>query len=217
MKALMITGTDTNVGKTFIAYNLIYSLKEKGIKVGYLKPIETGAVSLPTDGSLIVSITEQDISEAVPVIFSLPLSPYASILEERKDFSLYELYWHYRDMLKRYDFLVVEGAGGIAVPVKKNYNYSKLARDWKLPVLLVAKAGLGTINHIFLSFYYIKSMGINILGIVMNGFTGEDVSERTNPAIVEELTHIKPVKVPRVDSLLLPTETRNALLKLVGF
>ncbi len=213
----MITGTDTNVGKTFIAYNLIYSLKEKGIRVGYLKPFETGVVVLPTDGSLIVSITGQDISEAVPVIFSLPLSPYASILEEKKEFSLYKLYGHYKDMLKRYDFLVVEGAGGIAVPIKKNYDYAKLARDWKLPVLLVAKAGLGTINHTFLSFHYIKSMGIDIVGIVMNGFAGEDVSERTNPTIVEELTHIKPVKVPKIDALLLPMETRDDLLRLIGF
>ncbi|MGC8852271.1 MAG: dethiobiotin synthase [Hydrogenobacter sp.] len=217
MRALLITATDTGVGKTFVSYNLAYALKEAGVKVGYLKPVETDVKELPADGSLLVSITGQDIKEAVPVVFSLPLSPYAGILEEGKDFSLDDLKHHFESMLQRYEFVIVEGAGGIAVPIKRDYDYAKLAKDWNLPILIVARATLGTINHTFLTYFYAKSMGLDIKGIVMNGFGGKDVSERTNPRIVQELTGIKPLEIPRIDGLLLPAEFRRALAHLVGF
>ncbi len=217
MRAVLITATDTGVGKTFISYNLVYALKERGVKVGYLKPIETDVKDVPQDGSLLCSLTGQDLEEAVPVRYSLPLSPYAGILEERRDFSLADLKEHYLRLLERYEFLVVEGAGGIAVPIKRDYNYAHLALDWRLPILLVARAGLGTLNHTYLSYFYAKSMGLNILGIVMNGFEGKDVSERTNPIIVEELTGIKPLQVPRVDGLILESSLRDSLVSLVGF
>ncbi|MGB9874034.1 MAG: dethiobiotin synthase, partial [Hydrogenobacter sp.] len=151
------------------------------------------------------------------VVFSLPLSPYAGILEEGKDFSLEDLKHHFENMLQKYEFVIVEGAGGIAVPIKKDYDYARLAKDWNLPILIVARATLGTINHTFLTYFYAKSMGLNIKGIVMNGFGGKDVSERTNPRIVQELTGIKPLEIPRIDGLLLPAEFRRALAELVGF
>ena len=216
MRAFLITGTDTGVGKTFIAYNLAYALKEKGIKVGYLKPVETDVRDLPADGSLLCGITGQDIKEAVPITFSLPLSPYAGILEEGKDFSMDELHSHFKRMLDKYAVVIVEGAGGIAVPIKKNYDYAKLAKDWNLPILIVARATLGTINHTFLSFFYAKESSLEIRGIVMNGFEGKDVSERTNARIVEELTGIKPLEIPKIEGSLLPPHLRRALLDLVG-
>jgi dethiobiotin synthetase len=217
MKAVLITATDTGVGKTFISYNLVYALKERGVKVGYLKPVETDVKDVPRDGALLCSLTGQDLEEAVPVRYSLPLSPYAGILEEKRDFSLADLKEHYLRLLERYEFLVVEGAGGIAVPIKRDYNYAHLALDWGLSILVVARAGLGTLNHTYLSYFYAKSMGLNILGIVMNGFEGKDVSERTNPIIVEELTGIKPLQVPRVDGLILEPSLRDSLVSLVGF
>lgn len=217
MRSVLITATDTGVGKTFVAYNLAYSLKEAGVKVGYLKPVETDVKDLPTDGSLLISITEQNIKEAVPVVFSLPLSPYAGILEEGKDFSLEDLKHHFESMLKKYEFVIVEGAGGIAVPIKKDYDYARLAKDWNLPILVVARATLGTINHTFLTYFYAKSMGLTFQGIVMNGFEGKDVSERTNARIVQELTGIKPLELPKIDGLLLSVDLRRAFAELVGF
>ncbi len=217
MRAVFITATDTGVGKTFISYNLVYALKERGIRAGYLKPVETGVEDLPEDGSLLASLTGQPLEEVVPATYKLPVAPYAGLLEEGRDFSLEKLKEHYLRLLERYEFLVVEGAGGIAVPVKKGYNYADLAREWNLKTLLVARAGLGTINHTFLSVYYMRSRNIEPIAIIMNGFEGKDVSERTNPQIVEELTNLKVVKVPRVKGLLLPAEYRNLLAELVGF
>lgn len=217
LKAVLITATDTGVGKTFVSYNLAYALKERGLKVGYLKPVETDVKDMPQDGSLLASLTGQSLEEVVPVRFSLPLSPYAGILEEGKDFSLKELKHHYKGLLERYDFLIVEGAGGVAVPIKKDYNYAHLAKDWNLKTLLVARAGLGTINHTFLSWHYMKSMDVEPIAVVMNGFEGKDVSERTNPFIVRELTGLKVLELPKIEGLLLPSEYRKLLAELVGF
>lgn len=75
MRAVLITATDTGVGKTFISYNLVYTLKERGVKVGYLKPVETDVRDLPQDGSLLASLTGQSLEEVVSVRFKLPLSP----------------------------------------------------------------------------------------------------------------------------------------------
>ena len=217
MKSVLITATDTGVGKTFISYNIVLTLKEMGIKVGYLKPVETDVKDVPTDGSLLCKITQQDLEEAVPVRYTLPLSPYAGILEEHKDFALEALKEHYLTLLEKYDFLVVEGAGGIAVPIKRDYNYADLAKDWGLDVIIVSRAGLGTINHTYLTYFYAINRSLNVLGIVMNGFEGKDVSERTNPLIVEELTGIKPIKVPKVEGLVLDSFIRRELVSLIGF
>ncbi|MFN3975638.1 MAG: dethiobiotin synthase [Aquificaceae bacterium] len=216
-RPILITATDTGVGKTFISYNLVYALKERGIRVGYLKPVETDVKQVPQDGYLLASLTGQSLEEVVPVRFSLPLAPYAGILEEGKDFSLTDLKRHYEGLLEKYELLIVEGAGGVAVPIKKGYNYANLAKDWGLRTLLVARAGLGTINHTFLSWYYMKAMGVEPIGIVMNGFEGKDVSERTNPLIIRELTGLEPLEIPKVDGLLLPPQYRNLLAELVGF
>jgi len=103
------------------------------------------------------------------------------------------------------------------VPIKKDYDYARLSKDWGLPILIVARAGLGTINHTFLTYFYAKSMGLTLLGIVMNGFEGKDVSERTNARIVQELTGIKPLELSKIDGLLLPADSRRALAKFIGF
>lgn len=216
MRSLLITATDTGVGKTFISYNLAYALKEKGIKVGYLKPIETGVENLPEDGSLVASITGQTLEEVVPVRYRLPLAPYAGIIEEGKDFDLDELKRHYIRLLERYEFLIVEGAGGVAVPIKKGYNYADLARDWGLKVLVVARAGLGTINHTFLTCHYLNLKGVEVVGVVMNGFEGKDVSERTNPRIVQELTNLRVFCVPKIEGRLLPEDLRRSLAEFIG-
>ena len=217
MGTYLITGTDTGVGKTFITYNLAYALKEKGVKVGCFKPVETYVRDIPEDGNLLAKATDQKVDEVVPVKFRLPLSPYAATMEEGKSFSLDDLRDKFEKLKRKYEVVLVEGAGGIAVPIGRNYTYADLARDWDLEVIIVGRAGLGTLNHTYLSYFYAREMGLKIRAIVLNGFGGEDVSERTNPIIVEEMTGIKPIQIPKVVGLLLPADERRKLLELVGF
>ena len=209
---VLITGTDTGVGKTFITYNLAIGLLKKGFKVKCFKPIETYVKEIPEDGSLLAKATGQNVEEVVPVRYSLPLAPYAAEIEEKKSFSLEKLKEHYEKLKKDTDVLLVEGAGGVAVPIKKNYTYADLAKDWGLKLFVVARAGLGTLNHTFLTWYYAKNLGLEILGIVLNGATGEDISEKTNPKIIEEMTGIKPLVIPKISALELPEEYSERLV-----
>jgi len=209
---ILITGTDTGVGKTFITYNLALGLKERGYSVGCLKPVETYVRDIPEDGKLLAEATGQSVDEVVPVKYKLPLSPYAATIEEKRYFSLSDLRKFYDNLRKRYGILLVEGAGGVAVPLKKNYTYGHLALDWGLKTLIVARAGLGTLNHTYLTWYYLKSLGVPVVGIVLNGATGEDVSERTNPIIVEQMTGVKPLVLPRVTTQKLPKELGEKLV-----
>ena len=214
-RSVLITGTGTGVGKTFISANLAYTLKESGFKVGYYKPIETGVEDTPLDGALLCQITGQDLEEAVPLRCKLPLAPYACTLEEGVEFDIKFILDHYKKLMDKYHFLIVEGAGGLAVPIKSNYNYAHLANDLDIPILLVSYASLGTIHHTYTTHFYAKSMGLKILGVVMNGFRGADISERTNPRIVRELTGLEVVETPWQESLILPRTVRDRIAGLI--
>ncbi len=213
---LFITGTDTGVGKTFITYNLAIALRERGVSVACYKPVETGVQDLPSDGSLLAKATAQPLEEVVPITFRLPLAPYAASIEKGVPLDISSIKEFFFRLKRKYELILVEGAGGIAVPILKDYDYSDLAKDLDLKVVIVARAGLGTINHTYLTYRYAKSKGLQVAGIVLNGFRGEDVSERTNPRIVEELTGIRPVEIPFSQGETLAQEYLDRLLSLVG-
>ncbi|EDP75553.1 dethiobiotin synthase [Hydrogenivirga sp. 128-5-R1-1] len=217
MSAILITGTDTGVGKTFITYNIALALKGEGVNVGCFKPVETYVRDVPEDGRLLASATGQSVEEVVPVRFSLPLAPYAAEIEEGRSVNLEELGKRFEELREKYEVILVEGAGGIAVPIKRNYTYANLAKDWGLPIIIVGRAGLGTLNHTYLTYNYARSMSLKVLGIVLNRFTGEDVSERTNPIIVSEMTGFQPVCIGEKKGLLVSEEEKRSLLELVGF
>ncbi len=217
MSAVLITGTDTGIGKSFITYNLALALKKKGLKVGCFKPVETFVEDIPQDGKLLSEATGQDIGEVVPVTFKLPLAPRSAEIEENREVDIELLKKRFNDLKRKYEFVLVEGAGGIAVPIKKNYTYGNFALELNMPVIIVGRAGLGTINHTYLAWFYAKSLGVEVTGIVLNRFSGKDVSERTNPTIVEEMTGIKPVTVKEHRGKLVSPDEEEELLKLVGF
>jgi len=157
--AFFITGTGTDIGKTVISGILLSGLEAK-----YWKPIQSGE---PTDTNFLKKITELDSDNFLPErhIFSQPVSPHlASSLSGRrielKDFELPE----HPD-----SHLIVEGAGGLLVPLNEKDLIIDLIDVLKLPVLLVALSGLGTINHTLLSINALNARGIPILGVVMNG------------------------------------------------
>ncbi len=213
----LITGTDTGVGKTFITFNLARALRSRGIDVACFKPVETGVEDIPADGRMLSEATGQAVEEVVPVSFRLPLAPYSAMLEGEGTISIETIKEKFSYLRKNREVVLVEGAGGISVPILKGYDYSDLAKELGLKVIIVARAGLGTINHTYLTYFYLISRGLKVVGIVMNGFKGEDVSERTNPRVIEELTGIRPVKVPFSEKPELEETYLKELLSLVGF
>ncbi len=197
--SIFITGTDTGVGKTIFSASLALFLKEKGINVGYFKPVETGCDSLCEDAKKLADITGQPYEETVLYRFKNPVAPYVAESVERKKIDMDKILGKVRFLSKKYDFLIVEGAGGVSVPITKEkgkiYTYLDFAYELGLSSIVVSRAGLGTINHTFLTVSVMKSRGIDLIGIVMNSFSKNmSLSERTNPAVIEEMTGLKVIK-----------------------
>lgn len=191
-KQIFITGTDTGIGKTYISYLIAKVLINKGVKVGYFKPVETGCIPNCEDAKKLSSITGQDINEIVLYKFKNPVAPLVAEREENKKIKVEKILSHLKLLKEKYDFLIVEGAGGVSVPITKEngkiYTYLDFINDTNLPVVIVARANLGTINHTYLTFNAIKSYQGEILSIFLNKASkNPDLAEKTNKQILSEM------------------------------
>ena len=195
-KGIFITGTDTGVGKTFVAVGLINALKEKGFNVCPMKPVETGCRTkkgklIPEDTMSLIKAS--GIKEAIDVInpyrFKHPLAPSVAAELERKSIKKEKIFSAYNYLSKKYDITIVEGAGGIMAPLYKKYLFLDFIKDLKLPVIIISRPGLGTINHTLLTISAAKGRGVNILGVVINyaAKTKTGIAEKTNPEIIKRL------------------------------
>lgn len=196
MTGIFITGTDTGVGKTAIATGLAAALKKRGYSVGVMKPIQSGAVE--KNGKLISQDAEflkkalgtHDEPELVcPVLLREPLAPSVAAEIEGTEIDLELIRNAYLELERRHDVVIVEGAGGIAVPLKKELLISDLIVQLGTPAIIVSRAGLGTINHTFLTVEHARKKGIPVVGVIINNYRGGKVEE-TNPKIIAELTGI---------------------------
>jgi len=195
MAGIFITGTDTGVGKTAVAAGLAGALKKRGYSVGVMKPVQSGAAMrngelYSQDAEfLMAAVDEVEAGLACPVLLKEALAPAAAAQIEGKDIDLTLIKDAYTELERQYDIVIVEGAGGIAVPLKDRFLISDLITYLGIPAIIVARAGLGTINHTVLTVEYSKSSGISIIGIVLNNYRG-GMAEETNPKIITELTGV---------------------------
>lgn len=195
---LFITGTDTGVGKTVVTGGLAAVLRARGVDTGVMKPIQTGAEQKGTrwispDAEILVQMSGvEDADELVcPVRLEAPLAPLIAARISGGEVDLNEVMGAFQALRRRHDRLLVEGAGGLAVPIRKGYLMSDLALEMALPVLIVARPSLGTLNHTFLTVEHARVRGLTVVGIVVNGYPTEpDLAERTNPAALEEITGV---------------------------
>ncbi|RMA97192.1 dethiobiotin synthase [Hydrogenothermus marinus] len=193
---IFITGTDTGVGKTYISYLLTKALLESGKKVAYFKPVETGCISECEDAKKLSSITGQSIDEVVLYKFKNPVAPLVAEREEGLNISIDKIMDHFEYLKNKYNFVVVEGAGGIYVPITKVkgkiYTYLDLVKDLKIPVIIVARANLGTINHTVLTINALKNIKADIKAVILNKASkNPNLAEKTNPDIIKEMTNIE--------------------------
>ena len=204
-RQIFITGTDTEVGKTFIAKILAEAFLSLGYKVGYYKPIETGCDPICNDTFDLVQLTGQFYEEALLYQFKTPAAPLSADMKEKKGIDLDRLVKHYEDLKKRYNILIVEGAGGLMVPITekdgKIYTYLDFIKMINIPVLIVARATLGTINHTVLTVKALRDKDIDIKGIILNKYPkNPDWATETNGEIISLMTGIKKIlKVPLID------------------
>lgn len=196
---IFITGTDTGVGKTIVAAGLALALRARGMKVGVMKPIATGCEGsndrhlISQDAVYLWEAAENEYPNLTsPCRYRNPLSPNVAAAIEKREVNLTQIHHSYRELQKHYDFIIVEGIGGLLVPIAKDYFVANLIREFQLPLIVVARGGLGTINHTLLTVDAAQVRGFEIRGIIFNRVSTVNISlaEVTNPKVIHELTGI---------------------------
>ena len=204
LKGVFITGTDTGVGKTYIAAGIASALSSRGVDVGVMKPAETGCriragKLVPSDAlSLMKAANVHDaLSNVNPYRFRNPLAPLAAAELEGKKIIEEKILSAWYTLSRRHEFMIVEGAGGVMVPLTEKYLYLDLVVALGLPALIVARPGLGPINHTLLTVSVLQEKDITISGIVVNYADSRKTgpAEKTSPAVIERISGVKIVGI----------------------
>ena len=205
-RGIFVTGTDTGVGKTYVAAGIAKEFRSQGVNVGVMKPVETGCrtrsgVLFPVDA---VRLTEaagaRDPLQLInPYRFRRPLAPSVAAEIEGKKILVSRIMNAYCTLQKRHEFMIIEGAGGIMVPLSGNYLFLDLARAIGLPVVVVARPGLGTINHSLLTISSLSERGLSIAGLVINYSDNRrpGIAEKTSPRAINKISGIPVLGIVR--------------------
>jgi dethiobiotin synthetase len=208
---VFVTGTDTGVGKTVVAAGLVRGFKGMGIDVGVMKPVATGCYrerradhgyelrSEDVDRLMEAAEVRDDLKLVSPVRFEPPLAPLTAARMSGEKVSVESIIEAYRMLRERHELMIVEGIGGLMVPVREDYYVADMIRDLELPAAVVARPGLGTLNHTILTVRCAQDQGIRVLGVILNHAEKDDVSEAamTNVTILEEWCGVPVLQVVR--------------------
>ncbi|WP_027623360.1 dethiobiotin synthase [Clostridium lundense] len=219
-KGIFITGTDTDVGKTIVTSGLLYLLRSKGYKATYFKAALSGAQNgndVLMDTSIVcqVSNLKENFENITPYIFKTPVSPHLAGKIEGNSISKEKILDKYNNLKEKYDYIIVEGSGGIVCPLihdeKGIYLLQDLIKDLNIGVIVVARAGLGTINHTTITVKYIQRLNIEVKGIIINGYK-DNLLCNDNIEIIKKLTNVPILAVvPWIDGL--EVEEKNLRIK----
>lgn len=215
IKNIFITGTDTGVGKSVFTSILALLLLHEGKKVCISKPLQTGS---PKDTDFLSELTGNKISIFNTYSFSLPAAPLVSAEYEKKGIDINKIISDIKNLEKEFDCVIVEGIGGVAVPINDNYLVADLIKDLNYPVIIVARPSLGTINHSVLTIEFAKQKNLNLLGFVISGYDEalNDPTVKTAPEVISEITKVKCLaKVTKIKKL--SFESTNSLAKKFAF
>jgi dethiobiotin synthetase len=210
-KGIFVTGTDTEVGKTYFSCLILRHLRSKGIDVGAMKPVETGCEAVdeasgeesspeavppggahlaPADAAALIEAAGggDDLSLVAPCRYETPVAPMVAAEKEGRGVDLDEIMRCYRQLSSDHSFMLVEGAGGLLVPVRPDYLMVDLAFDMNLPVVVVAVSRLGVINHTLMTIEGIRNRGLDVAGIVLNNIdSAKNDAKRTNAEVLKRL------------------------------
>ena len=193
-KALFVTGTDTGVGKTLVTSALARHLVNKGLRVGVMKPVETGVADcsrLGADATLLkwAANSSQPDDEICPYRLQAPLAPAVAASREKIRINYSALLSQAQNIIDQHDFTLIEGAGGLLVPLAGGLLMADFAKAIEIPLLVVCRPNLGTINHTLLTLYCARSMELEVAGYLLNNMPeSKSVAEETAPHSLASLT-----------------------------
>jgi dethiobiotin synthetase len=214
MKSIFIAGTDTGVGKTMVSALLLNFLRGQGIHAGYQKWVSTGDADSAADLDFCRRTAGPEEEPAPlefqsPYRFAFPASPHFAAEREGRAIEVGKILSAYEEMAFRYQCLLVEGVGGVLVPLRRDLLLADLLAGMQLPVLVVARTGLGTLNHTFLTLEALRARRIEILGVVFSDGQ-EAADEKIAADNLKTVAEIGRVKVfGRLPRCLTPAELKR--------
>lgn len=192
-----ITGTDTGVGKTVVTAGIAQVLRSAGVDVGVMKPVATGCgrrreglVSEDAEFLAKAADAPEPLEALSPIRLADPLAPTVAAARAGRNLDLGAVWTAWERLRRAHAFMLVEGIGGALCPVTARQSVADLARRFNLPVLVVARPGLGTINHTAMTVEVLRARRLAIEGIIVNRYNRdtEDVAELTNPDEIQRAT-----------------------------
>jgi dethiobiotin synthetase len=205
MNGLFITGTDTEVGKTWVAGGLAGVLRQNGLNVGVWKPVQSGCTADAPDSDSAVLKRLSGVADCANTIatetFAKPLTPSLAARAEGRRVELGPIAEAGHKLSDSYDAMIVEGAGGLTAPLTDTQLVTDLAIHLNLPLIIVARPGLGTINHTLLTVHYARSRGLQVGGVILNGYTGPlptlnpNLDSPPDAALWQDSAHTNPAMI----------------------
>ncbi len=184
-RGCFVTGTDTGVGKTLVSAALAAALREQGLDVGVMKLVETGwpeSATIPSDAHRLRTAAgvSETVEQICPYRFPAPLAPLAAARAAGCQIEMPVLMEAFRRLADRHAYMIVEGVGGLLVPVTETLDVSDVLVQLGLPAIVVGRAALGGVNHACLTLDALKARNVPILALVLNRAAGEGSSMQTD-------------------------------------
>ena len=202
-KSIFITATGTDIGKTYISALLVKTMRKYKFNCGYYKPVLSGAETdnngniVPGDVKFVLEnaeINSTNFKNYLSYCFTDPISPHLAAERANTSISIEKIKKDYTKLSKQFEYMVVEGAGGITCPLAtkdKILLLPEVIKSLDSGIIIVADAGLGTINSTLLTVEYAKQHNIKILGIILNNFEKENYMHKDNKLQIEKLTKVE--------------------------
>ncbi len=219
-RGIFIAGTGTGVGKTLVAALCVRALKSRGLDAGVMKPVATGCKGRAgemesEDARYLVraSGVADPMRWITPAAYRPPLAPLEAARLARRPVPVPRILQAARVLAERHDFLVVEGVGGVRVPLAHGYETGNLIRDLGFDCLLVAPDALGTVNHTLLTVAWLAGLRVRVRAIVLSGLTpNPDPSARSNARLIRASTKLPVLRIPCIPARLCANPARLPVL-----
>ena len=201
-KTIFITATGTDIGKTYVSGLIAKHIKDKGLNIGYYKAALSGSNDIKDSDAWYVK-QQADLldsyDEMVSYTYKHAYSPHLAAQIEGNPPDIKIIKNAYKDISKKHDYMIVEGSGGIICPIRYDSNQKifleDIVKELNIPSLIIADAGLGTINSTVLTIEYMRSKNLKINGVILNRFEMSNKMHEDNKKMVEEMTGIKIIGV----------------------
>jgi dethiobiotin synthetase len=204
-KKVFITATGTDIGKTFVTALIVKKLRDAGYNAGYYKAalsgaeiIENGLISGDACYVKRIANINESTDKLVSYVYKEAVSPHLASKIEENPVEINKVIEDFNNALLRYDYLTMEGSGGIICPIRyddKKIMLEDIIKKLELSTLIIADAGLGTINYVVLTVEYLKSRNISIKGIILNRYSEDNLLHEDNKKMIETITKIPVIAI----------------------